>query len=53
MAEGVPSARSVLLRAKALGVEMPIVQAVVSLLDGKARPDEAVRDLMGRSASAE
>ena len=53
VAEGVPSARSVLLRAKALGVEMPIVQAVVSLLDGKARPDEAVRDLMGRSASAE
>ncbi len=53
VAEGVPSARSVLLRAKALGVEMPIVQAVVSLLDGKALPVEAVRALMGRSAAAE
>lgn len=50
VAEGVPSARCVLLRAQVLGIEMPITQAVASLLDGKARPDEAVRALMGRSA---
>ena len=53
VAEGVPSARSVLLRAKALGVEMPIVQAVVSLLDGNALPGAVVRSLMGRSAASE
>ena len=40
VAEGVYSARTVVQRARALGVEMPIAEAVVALLDGQttARP---------------
>lgn len=53
VAEGVYSARTVLQRAQALGVDMPIVQAVVDLLDGRTRPEQAVAELMGRGAKAE
>jgi glycerol-3-phosphate dehydrogenase (NAD(P)+) len=48
VAEGVYSARTVLQRAQSLGVEMPITESVVALLDGKVRPEQAVADLMGR-----
>lgn len=48
VAEGVYSARTVLLRAQSLGIEMPITESVVALLDGKVRPEQAVADLMGR-----
>ena len=53
VAEGVYSARTVVKRAQALGVEMPISQAVVGLLDGKLKPAEAVAALMGRGAKEE
>jgi glycerol-3-phosphate dehydrogenase (NAD(P)+) len=53
VAEGVYSARTVVKRAKALGIEMPIAQAVVSLLDGQLKPAEAVSALMGRDAKGE
>jgi glycerol-3-phosphate dehydrogenase (NAD(P)+) len=53
VAEGVYSARTVLKRAKALGVDMPIAQAVVSLLDGELKPAQAVAALMGRDAKGE
>lgn len=53
VAEGVYSARTVLQRAQALGVDMPIVQAVVDLLDGRMRPAQAVAALMEREAKAE
>jgi glycerol-3-phosphate dehydrogenase (NAD(P)+) len=53
VAEGVYSARTVGQRAKALGVEMPIVQAVVDLLDERTQPAQAVAALMGRGAKAE
>jgi glycerol-3-phosphate dehydrogenase (NAD(P)+) len=53
VAEGVYSARTVVKRAEALGVEMPISQAVVGLLDGKLKPAEAVAALMGRGAKGE
>ena len=53
VAEGVYSARTVLKRAQALGVEMPIAQAVVALLDGDLKPAEAVSALMGRGAKGE
>jgi glycerol-3-phosphate dehydrogenase (NAD(P)+) len=53
VAEGVYSARTVLKRAQALGVEMPIAQAVVALLDGQLKPVEAVAALMGRGAKGE
>jgi len=53
VAEGVYSARTVLQRAQTLGVDMPIVQAVVDLLDGRTHPAQAVAALMGREAKAE
>lgn len=53
VAEGVYSARTVAQRAAALGVDMPITQAVVDLLDRKMRPTEAVAALMGRDPAVE
>ena len=53
VAEGVYSAPTVLARARALGVEMPITEAMVALLDGRLRAIEAVELLMGREARAE
>lgn len=48
VAEGVYSARTVVQRAQALGVDMPIAEAAVALLDGRLQPAEAVALLMGR-----
>lgn len=53
VAEGVYCARTVLARAGALGVEMPITQAVVALLDGQLQPAQALAMLMGRHAAGE
>jgi glycerol-3-phosphate dehydrogenase (NAD(P)+) len=53
VAEGVYSARTVVQRAQHLGVEMPISQAVVALLDGQTTPKQAVMALMGRGAKGE
>ncbi|MEO8389537.1 NAD(P)H-dependent glycerol-3-phosphate dehydrogenase [Polaromonas sp.] len=53
VAEGVYCARTVVQRAAGLGIEMPIAQSVVALLDGKLRPAEAVAALMGRGPTAE
>lgn len=53
VAEGVYSARTVVQRARALGVEMPISEAVVALLDGGLRPAAAVAALMGREPKLE
>lgn len=53
VAEGVYSARTVAQRAECVGVEMPIVQAVVGLLDGHLRAAQAVALLMGREPTAE
>lgn len=53
VAEGVYSARTVVQRAKQLGVEMPIAEQVLDLLDGKVQPDQAVAALMGRDPANE
>ena len=53
VAEGVYSAATVLQRANALGVAMPITEAVVAVLDGHTTPAQAVGALMGRQAKAE
>lgn len=53
VAEGVYCARTVVQRAAGLGVDMPIAQSVVALLDGKLRPAEAVAALMGRGPTTE
>jgi glycerol-3-phosphate dehydrogenase (NAD(P)+) len=53
VAEGVYCARTVVQRASLLGVDMPIAQSVVALLDGRIRPEQAVAALMGRDPGNE
>ncbi len=53
VAEGVYSARTVAQRARHLGVDMPITDAVVVMLDGQLQPARAVARLMGRDPTAE
>jgi len=53
VAEGVSTAPMVLRRAQALGVEMPITQAVVAVIDGRITPAQALEQLMGRGARPE
>jgi glycerol-3-phosphate dehydrogenase (NAD(P)+) len=53
VAEGVYSAAMVLRRAQSRGVEMPITEAVVAVLQGRVTPQQAVERLMGREARPE
>ena len=53
VAEGVSSAPMVLRRARAAGVEMPITQAVVAVLEGRLTPAAGLEQLMGRDARPE
>ena len=53
VAEGVYSARTVVERARQLGLEMPIAQTVVALLDGELQAADAVARLMGREPTGE
>ena len=53
VAEGVYSAPMLLRRAQALGVDMPISEAVVRVLEGSASPQRALAQLMGRGARSE
>ena len=53
VAEGVYSAHTVLQRARSLGVEMPITEAVVDVLEQRLDPTQAIRRLMGREAKSE
>ena len=53
VAEGVYSARTVLQRARSLGVDMPITENVVALLGGELTPAHAVQALMGRGPRGE
>lgn len=53
VAEGVPTAREVGRRARELGVEMPITDAVCDILVGRIGPAEVVDRLMSRETKAE
>jgi glycerol-3-phosphate dehydrogenase (NAD(P)+) len=53
VAEGVACARAVLQRAQGLGIEMPITQCVVRLLDGDLQPAQALLQLMEREPGLE
>jgi len=53
VAEGVYSAVTVRDRAHEKGVEMPIVEAVVGVLEGRASPHQMVGALMGRDPRPE
>ena len=53
VAEGVYSAATVLARAAALDVQMPITQAVVEVLEGRIDPVRAMWQLMSREATHE
>lgn len=53
VAEGVPAAAMVWARAQALGVDMPITEAVVQVLQGQVAPAQALSRLMAREARSE
>lgn len=53
VAEGVYCARTVVLRAALLGVDMPIASGVVALLDGHITLQQAMQGLMQRDARPE
>lgn len=53
VAEGVYSAPTVLARARQLGVDMPITEVMVDLLQGRLQAVEAVDRLMSRDARPE
>lgn len=53
VAEGVYCARTVVQRAQAFGMDMPIARCVVALLDGQMQPQQAVAALMGREPGKE
>jgi glycerol-3-phosphate dehydrogenase (NAD(P)+) len=53
VAEGVYSAATVQQRARSLGIEVPITDAVVAVLQGRATPQQAVERLMGRESRPE
>lgn len=53
VAEGVYSAPTVLARARQAGVDMPIAQAVVEVLEARIEPLHAMRQLMAREATSE
>ncbi|WP_439517692.1 NAD(P)H-dependent glycerol-3-phosphate dehydrogenase [Hydrogenophaga sp.] len=53
VAEGVYTARTAVHRARTLGVDMPISEAVVALLEGRLQPAQAVATLMGRDPKQE
>ncbi len=53
VAEGVACAREVLRRARALGVDVPIVSAVNAVLEGQLSPRDAVLALLSREPRRE
>lgn len=53
VAEGVYCARTTVARAHSLGIEMPISQAVVALLEGTLRSQDVAALLLGRQSKAE
>jgi glycerol-3-phosphate dehydrogenase (NAD(P)+) len=53
VAEGVRSASMVLARARRSGVDMPITEAVVEVLEGRLTAGQALERLMGRQSRAE
>ncbi|HVT78592.1 MAG TPA: NAD(P)H-dependent glycerol-3-phosphate dehydrogenase, partial [Acidimicrobiales bacterium] len=53
VAEGVKTARSVVAIAQKAGVEMPIAEQVVAVLDGEVSASDVIVRLMSRSAKSE
>ncbi|MFE2848113.1 NAD(P)H-dependent glycerol-3-phosphate dehydrogenase [Streptomyces scopuliridis] len=52
-AEGVTSCRSVLDLARRHGVDMPLTETVVGIVHGGTSPQDAIKELMSRSAKPE
>jgi glycerol-3-phosphate dehydrogenase (NAD(P)+) len=53
VAEGVHTAPTLQARARASGVDMPITDAVVAVLQGRLAPAQALQRLMARDARPE
>ncbi len=53
VAEGVACCRAVVARAASLGVEMPISETVLEVIEGRLAPADALRNLLAREPKAE
>ena len=53
VAEGVPCCHAVVARARAAGLEMPVSEAVLAVLEGRSTPADAVAGLLAREPKAE
>jgi glycerol-3-phosphate dehydrogenase (NAD(P)+) len=53
LAEGADTADALLIRARAVKVEMPIAEAVAAILRGAIDVDAAIRGLLARPLKAE
>jgi glycerol-3-phosphate dehydrogenase (NAD(P)+) len=53
LAEGAKTAASALVMARSLGVEAPVIEKTVALLDGKTTVQNAVSDLLSREIKTE
>lgn len=53
VAEGVACAATALRRARSRSIDMPITEAVVSVLEGRLTPDQSIQRLMMRDARPE
>jgi len=53
VAEGVACAATALRRARSCSIDMPITEAVVSVLEGRRTPDQSIQLLMMRDARPE
>ncbi len=53
VAEGVPTAHSAAACARRLGIECPVIEQVVAILDGRQHPAKAMHELMTRDLKSE
>lgn len=53
LAEGAATAGALVMRARAIGVEMPIAEAVADIIAGRTRVDDAIRALLTRPLKSE
>ncbi len=53
LAEGAATAEALVMRARAVGVEMPIAEAVAEIIAGRTRVEDAIRALLTRPLKSE
>jgi glycerol-3-phosphate dehydrogenase (NAD(P)+) len=53
LAEGAETAAALVLRARALGIDMPIAQAIAPMIEGRLTVDDAIAQLLSRPLKTE